>query len=223
MPVIYHHPLSPFCRKVRLAAAELGVADLQLALEEPWLRREGFLRLNPAGTVPVWVDDDGSVVAESGAICEYLAESYLTNDLLGHTPAERVETRRLVAWFDLKFKMEVTDYLYGERLLKRIRRTGEPNSAAIRAGRQNIFYHLEYIGWLIDRRNWLAGDRLSFADLAAAAHLSTLDYLDEVPWERAEPAKEWYQRLKCRPSFRSLLTDSIPGFHPPAHYADLDF
>ena len=113
--------------------------------------------------------------------------------------------------------------MYGERLLKRIRRTGEPDSAAIRAGRQNILTHLDYISWLVERRNWLAGDTLSLADLAAAAHLSSLDYLREVPWEHAESAKIWYQRLKSRPSFRPLLADSLPGFPPPAHYADLDF
>jgi len=129
----------------------------------------------------------------------------------------------LVAWFDTKFYREVTEYLYGERMLKRIRRTGEPNSAAIRAGRQNIGYHLDYIAWLTDRRNWLAGDRLSLADLAAAAQLSTLDYLGEVPWEHSEGAKVWYQRVKSRPSFRTLLADSVPGFPSPPHYADLDF
>ena len=152
-----------------------------------------------------------------------MEDLYPGDTLVGRSPADRAETRRLIGWFDLKFAREVTDYLYGERLLKRIRRTGEPDSAAIRAGRQNILTHLDYISWLVERRNWLAGDTLSLADLAAAAHLSSLDYLREVPWEHAESAKIWYQRLKSRPSFRPLLADSLPGFPPPAHYADLDF
>jgi glutathione S-transferase len=196
---------------------------VELQVEEPWRRNEEFLALNPACVVPVWVEDDGAILAESSAICEYLDEIDLSASLLGDTPGDRAETRRLAAWFDIKFYREVTDYLYGERVLKRIRRTGEPNSAAIRAGRQNITYHLYYIAWLTERRNWLAGGRLSLADLAAAAQLSTLDYLGEVPWDHAEGAKTWYQRVKSRPSFRTLLADSVPGFPPPAHYADLDF
>jgi glutathione S-transferase len=220
--MLFHLPLSPFCRKVRLVAAEKSIG-VELQVEEPWRRNEEFLALNPACVVPVWVEDDGAILAESSAICEYLDEIDLSASLLGDTPGDRAETRRLAAWFDIKFYREVTDYLYGERVLKRIRRTGEPNSAAIRAGRQNITYHLYYIAWLTERRNWLAGGRLSLADLAAAAQLSTLDYLGEVPWDHAEGAKTWYQRVKSRPSFRTLLADSVPGFPPPAHYADLDF
>lgn len=222
MPMLFHLPLSPFCRKVRLVAAEKGVG-VELHIEEPWRRREEFLALNPAGLVPVWVEDDGAVISESAAICEYLDETAAGPSLVGDTPGDRAETRRLAAWFDIKFYREVTEYLYGERMLKRIRRTGEPDSAAIRAGRQNILYHLDYIAWLTERRNWLAGGRLSLADLAAAAQLSSLDYLGEVPWDHSEGAKNWYQRVKSRPGFRTLLADSMPGFPPPAHYADLDF
>jgi glutathione S-transferase len=222
MPTLYHLPLSPFCRKVRLVAAEKGIG-VELVAEEPWTRREAFLLMNPASQVPVWVEDDGTTIAESAAICEFLDETVPVPGLIGETPADRAEVRRLVGWFDAKFHLEVTDYLYGERFMKRIRRTGHPNAAAIRAGRQNILYHLDYISWLCERRLWLAGDRLSLADLAAAGHLSALDYLDEVPWDHAEGAKVWYQRLKSRPSFRLLLADSIPGLPPPAHYSDLDF
>jgi glutathione S-transferase len=220
--MLIHLPLSPFCRKVRLVAAEKGIG-VDIEVEEPWHRRDEFLALSPGATVPVWMEDDGTTVPESSAICEFLEELYPEPNLIGETPIDRAETRRLTAWFDLKFYREVTEYLYGERLLKRIRRTGEPNSAAIRAGRHNILTHLEYIAWLVDRRNWLAGDKLGLADLAAAAHLSTLDYLGEVPWDHAEGAKIWYQRIKSRPSFRPLLAETVPGFPPPPHYADLDF
>jgi len=74
-----------------------------------------------------------------------------------------------------------------------------------------------------ERRRWLAGENFSLADITAAAHLSTLDYLGDVPWDNHEPAKEWYARIKSRPSFRPLLADHIPGAPPPKHYADLDF
>ena len=136
---------------------------------------------------------------------------------------ERAEVRRLVAWFDGKFAHEVTDNLVGEKVMKRFLGFGEPDSAAIRAGHANIRTHLDYIAFLIERRSWLAGERLSLADIAAAAHISCVDYLGDVPWADHEAAKDWYARIKSRPSFRPLLADAIPGLAPSKVYADLDF
>ena len=75
----------------------------------------------------------------------------------------------------------------------------------------------------MERRNWLAGDRLTLADITAAAHLSCVDYIGDVPWDGYEDAKTWYARVKSRPSFRAILADAIPGLPPVAAYADLDF
>ena len=69
----------------------------------------------------------------------------------------------------------------------------------------------------------IAGDRLTLADLAAAAHLSAVDYLGEVPWSEDEAAKHWYARVKSRPSFRPILAETLAGVPPAAHYANLDF
>ena len=84
----------------------------------------------------------------------------------------------------------------------------------MRAGLANIHLHLEYIAYLFERRNWLAGEALSLADIAAAAQLSVLDYLGDVPWDRHPGAKLWYSRIKSRPSFRPLLADRLPGLKP---------
>ena len=223
MSTLYHLPLSPFCRKVRIMLRERGL-PFELQTENVWERRPEFLALNPAGTVPVLVDEaNGLTLADSSVICEYLDETSQGPSLIGRGPAARAETRRLVCWFDQKFNGEVTAYLYGERVMKRLMRRGEPNAAFIRAGKSNVHFHLDYIEYLTERRNWLAGDDFSLADMAAGAHLSVLDYLGDVPWDRHEGAKHWYQRIKSRPSFRPLLADHIPGLRPPSHYADLDF
>ena len=221
MRQLLHFWLCPFSRKVRLALREKGL-DFDLVVEHAWERREDFLELNPAGEVPVLVEED-LAFADSQAICEYLDEAYPERTLLGFDAASRAEARRLVAWFDRKFAHEVTDNLVGEKLTKRLTGQGYPDSGAIRAGRHNIHYHLAYIGYLALRRNWLAGEILTLADLAAAAHLSCVDYLGDVPWDEYPEAKEWYARIKSRPSFRPLLADHIPGVPPPRHYADLDF
>jgi glutathione S-transferase len=222
MRLLYHFPLSPFARKIRIVLAEKKL-PFELREEKPWERRDDFLALNPAGEVPVLIEPDGTVLADSQAIAEFLDETHPEPLLLGIAPEERAEVRRLVNWFDRKFCAEVTDNLVGEKVISRlVTRTG-PDSRAIRAGHANIGIHLDYIGFLVERRNWLAGDRLSLADIAAAAHLSCIDYLGDVPWDDFEDAKIWYARIKSRPSFRPLLADAIPGMPAAKVYADLDF
>jgi glutathione S-transferase len=222
MWTLYHQPLSPFCRKVRLFLAEKRI-DCELQVEPVWERRPDFLALNPAGEVPVLENTDGTTLADSQAIVEYLEEKIPEPPLIGRDAGERAEVRRLVGWFDRKFNCEVTDNLVGEKVVNRLLRIGQPDSRAIRAGHQNVRSHLEYVGFLMERRTWLAGDRLTLADLTAAAHLSCVDYLGDVPWDQYEEAKTWYARIKSRPSFRSLLADYLPGLAPASVYADLDF
>jgi glutathione S-transferase len=222
MRTLYHFWLSPFSRAIRLILAEKGLA-FELVLEKTWERRPEFLALNPACEVPVLIDEDGTVLAGEWAIAEYLDEAYPERSLIGGDFAARAETRRLTHWFDAKFNAEVTENLVGEKVMKRLRGAGYPQANAIRVGLTEIHNHLAYISYLSDRRRWLAGDHFSAADIAAAAHLSVLDYIGDVPWEDHPGAKDWFARIKSRPSFRPLLADRVPGMPPPAHYADLDF
>jgi glutathione S-transferase len=222
MRTLYHLWLSPFSRKIRVALAEKGL-PFDLVLEKTWERREDFLALNPAAEVPVLVEPDGAILADSQPIAEYLDEVYPESPLIGADPVTRAECRRLIRWFDGKFNTEVTENLVGEKLMKRLCGEGQPYAPAIRAGLANIHYHLDYIGFLAERRRWLAGDYFSLADIAAAAHLSVVDYIGDVPWADHPGAKDWFARIKSRPSFRPLLSDHVPGTPPPAHYADLDF
>jgi glutathione S-transferase len=219
---LHHFALHPASRKLRLILKEKSL-DFVLETENYWQRRDAFLKFNPSGEVPVLEDEGAAVIADVNAIEEYLEERYPDPPLIGADPAARAETRRLSAWFDQKFQREVTANLFDQKVIRRLKGAGGPDSQAIRNGLANIRYHLDYIGWLADRRNWLAGEHLTLADLAAAAQLSVLDYIGDVPWEAHPQAKDWYARVKSRPSFRPLLSDTLPGFAPPAHYADLDF
>ena len=222
MRTLYHLWLHPFSRKVRIVLAEKGL-PFEDKIEKVWERRTEFLAMNPAGEVPVLVEPDGTPLSNSQVICEYLAEVYPENNLLGPDPIQRAETRRLVGWFDVKFNREVSDNLLGEKLMKPLLKLGEPHGPSIRAGHANIHYHLDYIGFLTEKRTWLAGDNFSLADIAAASHLSAIDYIGDVPWEEHQSAHEWYARVKSRPSFKPLLEERIPGFQPADHYEDVDF
>ena len=219
---LYHLPLSPFARKVRLVLAEKRL-PFELRYEKVWERRPEYLELNPACTVPTLLEDNGLAVPDSAVICEYLEEAYPDVALLGRTLAERVEVRRLVAWFDGKFDQEVTQNLLGEKYMKRLAGRGNPDATALRVGYASLRHHLEYIGWLAETRKWLGGAAISLADFAAAAHLSALDFAGDVDWTASAGARDWYARMKSRPCFRGVLADRVPGLTPPAHYADLDF
>lgn len=230
MPTLIHYPLCPFSRSVRLAAAECAL-ELTLDEERPWAWRDEFLEFNPAGSLPVLRDEEVTLCG-SYAISEFLSETGVdeTGDARAFSffpgdESERGEVRRLVDWFHRKFDSEVTSYLIGEKVYRRFdpNRGGAPDMDVVRAGQANLRYHLGYIAHLAEDRTWLAGEHLSFADLAAAAHLSCIDYLGDVPWAEAEAAKDWYARIKSRPSFRSLLADRVPGLKPPEIYADPDF
>jgi len=219
---LYHTPLSPFCRKIRMLLKEKDLA-FELVNENVWDRRREFFILNPAGEVPVLVDENHTVVSHSTSICEYLEEVYPEQNFLGTTAADRAEVRRIIGWFDTKFHEEVTQNLLFEKIYKRLWQYGEPSSEAIRAGKRNIMYHLDYIAFLTKDQQWLAGDKITVADMAAAAHLSALDYLGDVPWEHNAKAKEWYAIVKSRPSFRHILMDRVMGVKPPSYYENPDF
>jgi glutathione S-transferase len=228
---LIHYPLCPFSRSIRLALGECGMI-VELEEERPWAWRRAFLNINPAGALPVLLSRDGPPLCGAYAISEYLAEARPNPpdaaafvELFPGAALDRAEVRRLVDWFHRKFDDEVTRYLLEEKVYQRFSDAGRatPDPATIRAGRENLRYHFNYLTYLVDERRWLAGDRLSFADLAAAGQISTLDYIGEAPWDEFPLVRDWYARVKSRPSFRSLLADRIPGLLPPRFYSDLDF
>jgi glutathione S-transferase len=228
MPKLYHFALDPFCRRIRLMLGEFGVVT-ELQEIRPWMPDAAFLELSPFGEVPVFVDDDGTVAAGILAAGEYLEETRRSAErtLYGHNPAERAETRRLLAWAEGRFHADVVAPIYLEKALRRLlpreKGGGPPDTGRVRAASARLKGYLQTLGELADARRWLAGDELSAADLAVAAQLSVLEYLDAIDWSENESAKLWYQRIKSRPSFRPILADRVRGIAPPAVYAALDF
>jgi glutathione S-transferase len=230
MITLYHHPFCPHSRFVRLALGEYGI-ETNLVEERVWERRRDFLLLCAEGATPVMLENDMGILAGPEVIAEFLDET--RGQALGDhrlLPADsygRAEVRRLTRWFNGKFFAEVSQWLVTEKIYKRFLRAGQgggaPDMEAVRAARANLRYHLRYIGHLIGARKWLAGDRLSYADLAAAAHLSCVDYLGDAAWGENETAKAWYARIKSRPAFRPLLAERLAGMPPSPIYADLDF
>jgi glutathione S-transferase len=232
MHTLTHFRLCPFSRSIRIALAELGF-EVALDEERPWEGRPQFLAMNPAGELPILTLSDGPMLCGAYAISEFLGGMSHTGrdhvpliQLFPGAPDEQAEVRRLVDWFHRKFDREVTREILHEKVYARLRPGGEghtPDAEIMRAIRSNLRSHLKYLNFLSDERKWLAGDEMSFADIAAAAHLSSIDYLGEIAWDEQRAAKSWYARVKSRRAVRSILADRLVGQPPPAHYADLDF
>ena len=220
---LYHFPLCPFSRKVRIFLGEKNF-NADLVNKNFWEKSKDLLIINPKGEVPILeLYESQQRIIGSNVICEYLEEKSAANRLLGNSPETRAEVRRINNWFDWKFFPEVSKYIISEKLIKYYKNQGHVNPEAIRVAKINISYHLRYIEYLLKERKWLAGNKLTLADLTTAAHLSSLDYLGDVEWEKYNIVKEWYMLVKSRPSLANILNDYISGFPPSRNYADLDF
>lgn len=225
MPTLLHHPLDPSARIARLMLAEYGV-PVDLEEIKPWLREADFLDINPAATVPVLIEDEAVSAVGLLATIFTIEERYAPSTVAGLMPpvgSERAEMWRLFEWVTGKFNDEVTRYVLEEKIAKRDQRGSTPDTGVLRAAKANLNEHLLYFAWLFASRRWIAGDEMSLADFALAAHISTLDYVGDIDWDGAGEMRDWYSRIKSRPAFRTLLNDRVIALPPQARYADLDF
>lgn len=221
MVLLVHHSISPQSRKIRLIMAEKKMLFI-LKEEEPWNISPEVMNINPSGELPVLVFD-GNVVSGNYAITEYLEESNPQYKLMPEDLKEKAEVRRIMEWFDVKFYNEVYKYIVTEKIIKRFHLKQAPNSKILKAGLNNLKFHMEYVEYLADKNNYIAGKELSLADLTVAAHLSIIDYLGDIPWDEYKNARLWYAKIKSRPSFKDILKSNIKGITPSANYANLDF
>ncbi|GHS94151.1 glutathione S-transferase [Alphaproteobacteria bacterium] len=225
MRKLYYYPLCAFSRTALLVLSEKKL-DFITEVTRFWDQKGPILDLNSFGRLPVFVDLNGSVIAGVYAVCEYLEEAYEDFKILGTDWKERAEARRIFQWLHEDFAADITAPLVYEKDIKRYFTQGPasaPSSAKLKNIKDILADDMKHIESFAERRNWLAGDNFSLADLAAAAHISIADYLGGISWKQFPTAKEWYMRIKSRPSFKRLLADRVPGLPASAHYTNLDF
>ncbi len=225
MPRLLQHKLDPASRLARLMFAEYGIA-IDVEDIKPWTRDPQLLELNPAATVPILLDEGQPNAVGVLAVIHAIEDRYSPSAVAGlfpPQPRDRAEMWRLCEWVLIKLNDEVTRYIIEEKIVKRDRPGATPEPQVLRVAKANLGEHLQYFNWLFATRHWIAGDVMTLADFALAAHLSALDYLGDVNWETAVETRDWYARIKSRPAFRTLLNDRVAGMPPHAGYADLDF
>jgi glutathione S-transferase len=211
---LIHLVFSPSSRLVRLMVGEKRlVCDPQAAEEAN-------------GHLPIFIDLDGTRCEGLWAVVDHLEGAYPEHPLIPEDSAERGETLRWLDWAMSVLGERVTLKIVYEKANPRF--TGAltrstPDMNVIRSGREALREMLPKLSETVELRGNLVGRSCTIADLALAAHLSALDYFGEVPWDANPAMKEWYMRMKSRPSFRSLLADRVPGQPPVTQYAELDF
>ena len=193
----------PNPRMVRMFMAEKGIeipkVDVDLRGGEN--RREPYLKVNPAGQTPALELDDGTVLAEITAICEYLDEVKKdTPSLIGDTPAERASTRMWTRRIDLNIaEPALNGFRFAEGLKmfqSRVRCIPQAADELKATARDK----LAWLEKLQAAKPFIAGNKLSMADIFLFA---MLDFLEGVG-QPLDPANKnlttWFERMKARPS-----------------------
>jgi len=221
---LYHQPICPFSRKIRVLLAAKNL-PFELVPENFWERRKEFIAMNTMATIPVLFDvNNGDVIPCSNIIAQYLEEKHQDEmSFIGDSLTKRAESRRIEYWFDHKFYNEVSKTLLNERYFNRFLPGNPPSSSNIITCKHNLEIHLNYMGFLLSNRKYLVGNELTIADFAAAGQISTLDYFGDINWRNHNLVKDWYCLVKSHKSFGSILSDKIPGVMPPVWYNKLDF
>jgi len=221
MITLYHYYLCSSSRYIRLILEEHKIS-YQTQLENYWKPQNDFLELNPAGHLPVLVNEENFPVIGANACVEYIKDLELRSNFFVDNYKEKAEINRLVHWFEVIFKKEVFDPIIYEKVYSRIVENITPNSENIRAALQNLDFHIQYFNYLLNNKNYFIKDELTYLDFLAAANFSVLDYLGLLNLKNHDNIREWYFKLKSRPSFRTLLKDQIVGLNPHENYKNMD-
>jgi glutathione S-transferase len=201
-----YNSIGPNPKLVRMFAAEKGISFPEV--EEVDLmaganRKEPYLSRNPAGQVPCLQLDDGRVISETTAICEYLEETKPEPPLLGRSPADRAETRMWTRRVEWKIVQPLADgfrFAEGLPLFKSRIRVLPEAAAGLKATAQ------DGLAWL-DRqmagRQWIVPDRFSLADVVLYAFVEFGATVGQGPDPKLASLAAWQERMKARPSAKA--------------------
>jgi glutathione S-transferase len=199
----FYNSIGPNPRMVRMFMAEKGfeVPKVEVDLLAGENRREAFLQVNPAGQLPALELDDGTVLAEITAICEYIDEAKKdTPSLIGDTAAERGVTRMWTRRIDLNIaEPGANGFRYSEGL-KLFRNRIRCIPAAADDLKATSREWLAKLDGMMGSKPFIAGAKLTMADVLLFAFL---DFAKGVG-QPLDPANKtltaWFERMKARPS-----------------------
>ena len=176
MFTLYHYQLCPSSRFIRILLDEFKIEHIT-QLENYWKPQDEFLLINPAGHLPVLIDNSNFPIIGFNACVEYIRDMDLKPNIFPDDYRKKAEIYRLYHWFDTLFKKEVLDPIIYEKVFSRVIENLTPNSINLRNGMQNLGFHIKYLEYLLKDKDFLVLDTITSCDFFAAANLSVLDYL----------------------------------------------
>jgi glutathione S-transferase len=216
---LYHYPLCPLSRQIRLILQEKSL-PFESIIEDYWHKSNAFPEISPSAGIPI-LNNNHQIISDASAIYEYLEEQHPERNLLGDNPLTRAQSRRIANCFNSSFFHLISKTVLMQRIIGF--NNNPSNASVIHQIRDDVRYFIDYIAYLLKKNKWLSGNEISIADFVAASHFSVLDYFGDIPWEHNEYTKQWYAVIKSRPSFKPILQDRIAGFSPNKYYTLLDF
>jgi glutathione S-transferase len=194
--------IGPNPRIVHMFIAEKGVTipTVSVDLMGGENRREPYTKINPAGQTPAFELDNGQVVTEIAAICEYLEEKFPAPALIGTTPEERAETRMWTGRVNLKICEPMTaGFQWGEGLaLFQPRKRCVPEaSPGMKAVAQDGF---AWVDGLMGGRTYLCGDRFTYADINLYAFAAFGARVGQPMDPALKNLAAWFARVDARAS-----------------------
>ena len=197
-----YNSVGPNPHVVRMFMAERGltVPTEEIDLMGGANRQEPYLSVNPAGQMPALVLDDGTLITEVTAICEYLDETQPGDSLIGTTPAERAQTRRWTRWADLNIVEPLTNgfrFAEGLPLFKERTRCIPEAADGLKAIAQD---KLAFLDAQLETRDWIAGGRLTMADTMLFPFIAFGEQVGQPLNRDLKNVTAWYDRMAQRPS-----------------------
>lgn len=204
---LYNFPYGPYPQRVTIYIAEKGLTGIELVnLEPPGVGTKWppavIQNLSPSGSLPLLVDDDGTVVGQSLAILEYLEDMRDAPNMLGMTARDRVRTRELVRTID----EALTFFAIWARFGSRLDGGGDDGRKPLVAhGAEQYMRRLRLAEQMIVETEFIAGDTVTIADCVAMATLQFALSFYGVPIPGDCPRlANWYGRFSLRPSVTAL-------------------
>ena len=222
MYLLHHYLMCPSSRFVRVVLNELKITyDLQL--ENFWSPNQQYLLKNPGGFFPVLHDQANNSNIVGSIVCvEYLDENHKNFSFFSSKKEDKAEIRRILFWVEQIFNNEVVLPLLKEKIYKRFINKVPSDNNLIRNCKQFLKYHLNYFQFILNEKDWLVGESMSYADLSLSSSLTVLDYLGELDFYKSDELKELYFKIKSRPSFKIILKDRVVGINPSKDYLNYD-
>ena len=173
-------------------------------------RREPYLSRNPSGQTPLLELDDGTPLAETGAICEYLEEQFPEPALIGTTPQERAETRMWWRRVEINICLPMLHGFYFGEGLEIFRERTHCIPEAADGMKEKGRKAMRWLDALLADGRWLAGDRFTVADICLYSYIDALRGIGQPIPKGCSKLEAWFTRAGLRPAASRSISQELP-------------